>query len=397
MSFAGRRPGDDGETGSSAEDWADFVHTGPGTLAGRYLRLFWQPIYRAEELEKGHAAPVKVMGEDFTLYRGEGGEAYLVEFRCAHRGAQLSIGRVEGEDLRCLYHGWKYDGEGRCVEQPAEVKPFCEKIRLKSYPVYEYLGLIFAYLGESEPPAKPAFKEFEEEGVLLVPPPYVVPCNYFNQIDNNGDMHAPFLHWDMMDTSGSPRDYELAAEETDWGLSWSESHGATKRLSHFMMPNLLQSKRVPMGKSGEWVNVLSWIIPIDDEHHQRLEAYHGKATEEEARLYQERFENLPRVPELGNAILAGKLRIEDVEDHNRSRVQIQDYLVLAGQGAIPDRSREHFGRTDLVVLLCRKIWQRELRALAEGRPLKPWKRPERLAGYHELVKAGSPVRERQLR
>ncbi len=397
MSFAERPVGGNGVRESSAQDWTDFVHTGPGTLAGRYLRLFWQPIYRAEDLKPGRAVPVKVMSEDFTLYRGQGSSVHLLEFRCAHRGAQLSIGKVEGEALRCLYHGWKYDGAGRCVEQPAEVKPFCEKIRLQSYPVYEYLGLIFAYLGEGEPPAKPAFKEFEEEGVLLVPPPYVVPCNYFNQIDNNGDMHAPFLHWDMMDTSGSPRDYELAAEETDWGLSWYECHGAMKRLSHFMMPNLLQSKRVPMGKSGEWVNVLSWIIPIDDEHHQRLEAYHGKATEEEARLYQERFENLPRVPELGNAILAGKLRIEDVEDRNRSRVQIQDYLVLAGQGAIPDRSREHFGRTDLVVLLCRKIWQRELRALAEGRPLKPWKRPERLAGYHELVKAGSPDRERQLR
>jgi 5,5'-dehydrodivanillate O-demethylase len=352
--------------------------------------MFWQPIYRAEELPKRRAVPVRVMSEDLTLYRGEGGGVHLVEFRCLHRGAQLSIGKVEGEDLRCMYHGWKYDGEGRCVEQPAEVKSFCDRIRLRSYPACEYLGLIFAYLGEGEPPPKPVFQEFEEPGALLVPPTYVVPCNYFNQIDNNGDMHAPFLHSDMMETAGSPQDYGLTAEETEWGLSWNESHGAIRRLSHFIMPNLLQSRRVPMGKSGEWVNVLSWTLPIDDEHHQRLEVYHGRATDDEARRYQERFVSLHRIPELGNAILQGRLTLDGVEDRTRSRVQIQDYLVLVGQGVIPDRRREHFGRTDLVVLLCRKIWQRELRALADGRPLTAWSRPQKLFVYHESLKtAGS--------
>jgi len=357
----------------------DFVHTGPGTLAGRYMRMFWQPIFRAEDLKAGRAVPVKMMSEDFTLYRGQGGSPHLLEFRCAHRGAQLSIGRVEGEELRCLYHGWKYNAEGRCVEQPAEVKPFCENIQLRSYPVYEYLGLIFAYLGEGKPPAKPVFKEFEDDGVVLVPPTYVVPCNYFNQIDNNGDMHAPFTHSDMMNFDGPPTLREVIAEETDWGVTWHERHGAARRTTHFIMPNLMQSKRVPMSKSnGEETDVLSWMIPIDDEHHKRLEVYFGRSTEEEARRYMERFQNLERVPELGDAVLAGRLQLPDIDDWARSRVQIQDYLVLVGQGAIPDHGREHLGRTDVLVLLRRKIWERELRAVAEGKPLKQWKKPQRL-------------------
>src|SRR5215813_3040234 len=98
-------------TEKSTERIADsaFVQTGPGTLAGRYLRMFWHPVYVGDRLKASHAVPIQVMGEKFTLYRGEGGTPYVVDFRCAHRGTQLSVGWVEGECIRCFYHGWKYD------------------------------------------------------------------------------------------------------------------------------------------------------------------------------------------------------------------------------------------------------------------------------------------------
>src|SRR5512145_761863 len=125
----------------------DFVHTGPGTLAGRYLRMFWQPVCCSHELAIGQTLPVRIMGEDFALYRGESGTPYLVAPRCAHRGTQLSVGSVEGECIRCFYHGWKYVGSGKCTEQPAEGQSFAEKVRIPSYAVNEYIGLIFAYVG----------------------------------------------------------------------------------------------------------------------------------------------------------------------------------------------------------------------------------------------------------
>src|SRR6266545_6845813 len=102
-------------------DWSDFVHTGPGTLAGRYLRTFWHPVFRSQDLKPGKTAPIRIMSEDFTLYRGESGTAHAVAFRCAHRGTQLSTGWVEGENIRCRYHGWMYDAGGQCLQQPAEV------------------------------------------------------------------------------------------------------------------------------------------------------------------------------------------------------------------------------------------------------------------------------------
>src|SRR5438552_4241412 len=91
----------------------DFASSGPESLAGRYLRRYWQPVYAAGELPTGSARPLQVMNERFTLYRGESGLPQLVAFRCAHRGTQLSTGWVEGDDLRCLYHGWKYDSSGQ--------------------------------------------------------------------------------------------------------------------------------------------------------------------------------------------------------------------------------------------------------------------------------------------
>src|SRR5215212_9573565 len=131
-------------TAATPAAYADFVHIGPGTLAGGYLRGFWQPVARAEDLPAGGAKPLRVLGEDYTLYRGESGSPHLVASRCAHRGTQLSTGWVEGDCLRCFYHGWKYDASGQCVEQPAEDPSFPPRVRIASYPTEEYLGLIFA-------------------------------------------------------------------------------------------------------------------------------------------------------------------------------------------------------------------------------------------------------------
>src|SRR5215472_14886695 len=83
-------------------DYKDFVHTEPGTLNGKYMRLFWQPVYRSKDLARAHPKPIRIMSEDFTLYRGEEGAPHVVAFRCAHRGTQLSAGWVEGDCLRCV-------------------------------------------------------------------------------------------------------------------------------------------------------------------------------------------------------------------------------------------------------------------------------------------------------
>ena len=102
------------------EDYRDFAHVGPGTLAGRWLRHFWQPVMKSSALEVGRPKRLQILSDHFTAYRGEDGKAYVVQDACPHRMTRLSLGWVEGDAIRCFYHGWKFDGSGRCVHQPAE-------------------------------------------------------------------------------------------------------------------------------------------------------------------------------------------------------------------------------------------------------------------------------------
>jgi 5,5'-dehydrodivanillate O-demethylase len=375
--------------GSSAEaDYTDFVHTGPGTLAGRYLRMFWQPVYLAADLLPGHAKPVRVMSEDFTLYRGEGGVAHAVAFRCAHRGTQLSTGWVEGDCIRCFYHGWKYDGTGQCVAMPAEDPGFPPKVQIRSYPTEEYLGLIFAYLGEGEPPPLPRFPEFEVEGVLEADS-YVRACNFFNSLENTPDeVHVNFVHSNSQFTGAGLNESlpTITAEETDYGFDiyGARTNGAV-RVTPFLMPNN-RYINVPPGDPAEsgWREYLSWRVPLDDETFRSFNLALIHLTGEAAERYRARRTQkaaevaaYPSAEDVARQVLRGELRVHDVE--HPSIVNVQDCVSQMGQGSIPDRAHERLGRSDVGIILLRKLWMRELQKLAEGQPIKRWTRPAQMA------------------
>jgi len=135
----------------------DLARTSPGTSGGRFMRRFWMAVCRSQDIAKGATKPILIMSVDYALYRGESGRAQVIDYRCPHRGAQMHLGSVEGDDIRCIYHGWKYDCTGQCVEQPAEDSSFAGKVTMDSYPTREYMGLIFAYFGEGDPPQFPPY------------------------------------------------------------------------------------------------------------------------------------------------------------------------------------------------------------------------------------------------
>src|SRR5581483_10856284 len=368
-----------------------FAKTGPGTIGGRYLRRFWQPVYRGSDLASGQAVPIAIMGERFTLYRGETGTPHVIGFRCAHRGTQLSTGWVEGDDLRCLYHGWKYDRSGQCIEQPGEDAAFAAKVRIASYPAREYLGLIFVYFGGGEPPELPRYHEFEQPGVLDVYPPEVWPCNFFNRIDNASDAaHLSFAHRESREAINNVRLLpEVSAEETDYGVvTYMTPPGKPTLSLHFHMPNInmffqAEAKlRDPSSDDG-YVGRLLFRVPIDDDScvsfpidHVPITGSAGEAYLARRRKVEEEQRNPERDPvTLAESVLASQLRLADIKNGDPANLKtltsVEDYVAQVAQGSPFDR-QERMGRMDVGVILIRKIWLRELRALAEGAPLKDW-------------------------
>jgi 5,5'-dehydrodivanillate O-demethylase oxygenase subunit len=373
-------------------DFTEFVHTAPGTLAGRYLRMFWQPVCCAHELKPGRALPVRILGEDFTAYRGDSGTAYLVGPRCAHRGTQLSVGSVEGECIRCFYHGWKYDGSGQCIEQPAEGQSFAAKIRIPSYRAAEYIGLIFAYLGEGEPPPLPRYRRFEAADVSLDVAALRRICNYFNNIDNSLDnAHVRFvhqLHRDSVDDHVVLGDPVISVEESEWGIKRYVKYPDGKDLTFFFgMPNINFINGQVVDPEIKRADVIVFKVPVDDDSHIHFEVRAIPLTGERGRAWIEERRRLRAQaekdrPELVRAILSGKLHLSDVDPRRVDFVMLEDEVAQTGQGAIAVRSDEHLGRSDRGVFLLRKIWQRELRNLAEGRPVKRWAyRPDMVPTY----------------
>jgi len=404
-----------GTNGSyTAADYTDFAHTGPTTLAGRYLRRFWQPVWLGRELKAGQAIPLHILNQQFTLYRGEGGQVHLLDFRCAHRGSQLSTGWVEGDCLRCFYHGWKYDATGQCVEMPAEDPSFPSKVRIGSYPVEEYLGFIFAYLGDGEPPPFTRWPEFEGDKGLH---PSCVPraCNYFQNVENTVDqIHLAFAHSEVAPGTAPARFRDLpliSAKETEYGIVQygTLSDGKPRVSAHLLMPNCFMDQGVPVAGSKDaqflqanlaagkdragpplHINVV-WRVPVDDENHHQFAWRFVDVTGEAARRYNEEWpererirESAPTYQELGDAILAGKLRLADLDIDTFKKIQVQDWVAMVGQGKIADRQHERLGRSDTAIILLRQIWERELRALAAGQPLTPWTRPADLRALFEV-------------
>ena len=384
--------------------YGDLVHTRPGLLGGCYMRMFWQPVYRAQDLPAGRAMSIRIMSENFTLYRGENGTPHAVANRCAHRGTLLSTGWVEGDTIRCFYHGWRYDGSGQCVEQPGEDKSFAGKVRIRSYPTQEYKGLIFAYLGEGEAPPFPRFLEFE--GILEVLATEIWPCNYFNRLDNAGDpVHVPFVHREsrrrVSAVTSIPR---VFAEESQYGMRSTRIYpGGRTQVLAFHMPNSNHipvpiRSEVPLDDSpsgGGWMDRRVWRVPVDDEHCVSFGVNLVHLTGDMAEKYRERrkqsqrSDHGPSPIELGEAVLAGKLRIQDIKGEDVYKlILVEDYVAQVGQGTIPDYVNAWMGRNDVAVILRRKVWERELRALAEARPLKQWTCSPKLSAVQDI---GIPV------
>ena len=370
----------------SSETKVDLATTRPGTPGGVFMRQFWHAIHRSEDLLAGQAKPIRIMSEDYTLYRGASGRPQVIDNRCPHRHAPMHLGWVEGDDIRCVYHGWKFDCFGQCIEQPAEEASFARKVRIGSYPTQEYLGLIFAYFGEGQAPAFPPFPHRATPGLIQTWNVEHVPCNYLQSFENSMDeVHVAYTHMPGGSHAKLAADLPIiTAEETEWGmLRWgTRKLGKVRQTLHYA-PNVTRVIVPPlagMDGIGGWPEIYFSFTPIDDENHLWLITSHVEATGEAAEIYRakraeynQKVAAAPPVMQVVRDIWSGKQRYADVVHPDLAIVQ--DIAVQAGQGRIEDRDNERLGRSDTGIILWRKILARELHAIAEDRKPKQWKTP----------------------
>ncbi len=334
-----------------------------GTPMGELLRRYWMPIAAVSEFATESVKPVRLMGEDLTLYKDLNGTFGLVDRHCPHRCADMSYGFVEQSGLRCSYHGWLFGEDGRCLEQPYEdvAQPearYRDKVRITAYPVECKAGLIWAYLGPQPAPLVPTWEPFTWKNGFVQIVFADVPCNWLQCQENSVDpLHFEWMHMNwgvrLKDQMGpySPRHLKLAFDEFDYGIVY-------RRIREGM------SEEDPLWKVGRvclWPNALftgdhfEWRVPIDDENTLSVTWCFSRVPRD-------------REPYVQEQIPAWHGPVFDAETGRwiSSHVMNQDFVAWMGQGTIADRTREHLGTSDTGIIMMRQRFLRDIEGLARG-------------------------------
>ena len=347
----------------------ELTEVGPGTPMGELLRRYWHPVGLASDATDA-PRQVRVLGEDLILFRDKTGRPGLVYPHCAHRGASLYYGKVEERGIRCCYHGWLFDVQGRCVEQPCEPEGgrARDRVRQPWYPVEELYGLVWAYMGPPE--RKPVLPRYEcleqlEEGEFLETNansiggggPRIIPCNWLQHYENLVDpFHVVILHGSF---SGTQFVEQMALMPQ---VTWEPQPQSVRTISVRQMPDGKTFRRIseaglptlrviPSPRVGRYgpVESIGWVLPIDD-HSFRI--YVVGRVRQEGELTRMRSR------------LNGKLWEELTEAEHQQFPG--DYEAMVSQGAIAKHSEEHLATTDRGIVMLRRMLQKQLEVVAAG-------------------------------
>ncbi len=382
------------------------TRTGPRTPMGGLFRRFWQPVALSAELPEPDGPPLRVtiLGEDLRLFRATDGIVGLVSPRCPHRGADLFFGRNEGGGIRCVYHGWKFATDGRCLAVPT-IEPgpqrdrVEENVRLLAYPTIERGGVIWAYLGPPE--HRQPVPEFE---FLALPDSHwyvskkLQQCNWAQAAEGGLDTaHFSFLHMsvaDAADVTNRVMDRISTGSDT---VRWMRDDGAPRftildhpaglvlgaarrgdpgeiywRISQFLMPNHGLTPNafpgdnyhgqtwVPIDDESCWIYCYSWNPdrPLTEAERARYRAGFSVHAEVDAQYIPLRRRE--------NDYLIDRAKQKTESYTGIDGVSEQDACIQDSQGLIADRTIEHLGPTDLGVVRFRRAVLGAARDLEAG-------------------------------
>jgi 5,5'-dehydrodivanillate O-demethylase len=339
------------------------TRVGRGTPMGELLRRYWMPIAGATEFDRVPVKALRLMGEDLVLYRDLSGTYGLVDRQCPHRRADLSYGFVEACGIRCNYHGWRFDETGATREQPFEdiANPearFRDKVTIRSYPVREHAGLIWAYLGPAPAPLVPDYEPFRWTNGFRQIVISEVPCNWLQAQENSIDpVHFEWMHRNWSVRLGgatgpyAPRHVKLGFDEFEHGFVYRRITEDTND----------QDLLWTVGRTCLWPNALftgdhfEWRVPIDDENMLSV-TWHF------ARVPQDREPYVQGTIPTWHGPIKDELTGRWISTH----VMNQDFIAWMGQGRISDRQNEHLGSSDRGVIMVRKRFMDDLERVARG-------------------------------
>lgn len=359
----------------SHEENALLTRVGPGTPGGEYLRRFWHPVAMAEELGE-RPLPLRVLGEDLVLFRDKGGRLGLLHRHCCHRGASLEFGIPSERGLRCCYHGWLFDVDGRVLETPGEPPEsrIKEGVFQGAYPTHEMGGLVFAYMGPpAEMPPFPVYDSFVWPGDnRMVPYKLHFPCNWLQVHENGADpIHTAYLHAIVAELQFTPVFTAVPALdffETPLGLlsvatrRWGDNMYI--RASDVILPNAAQFGSLTVTGEEEKVALCSgltrWITPIDDENCWTIGVRHFNTT------IDPRGESKAEDIGLGKVDFMGQTGDRPYIDRQRNP---GDWDAQVSQRRIAIHANEHLGRTDRGIAMLRRMIRRGIEEVQAGEPI----------------------------
>ena len=378
------------------------IQVGPGTPSGDVFRRYWIPVEVSAALGGGRGGfsgalnPIKltVLGEHLILFRDSHGAPHLMEEHCSHRGTSLSYGRVEGDCIRCLYHGWLYDGDGNVVEMPGEPPEnrFNERVKHVAYPCREVAGLIFAYMGPAElEPLFPRYHQlFSEDGVRVTGNGgYVEQCNVFQALhDNNMDpWHGEIAHgWyrnpPRVGTMQQAHDGKPATpvtyERTPWGTRMKvlkDMMSSPGLYLYHETHTVWPSQRVNKDNAGD----IKWAIPVDDYRTRwfDVEFYpyvDGKISEEGQKAIYQTNNPMPNIARASDLPTDWAQQVGSYWNYGHKWRQgniWEDEVAQQTQGPeerhyLPDWEKWHLGKSDEGLIMNRKVWQDQVIRVREG-------------------------------
>jgi phthalate 4,5-dioxygenase oxygenase subunit len=407
-------------------DSQELTRVGPGTVMGNFMRQYWIPAAKSSELA-ADGTPMRLMllGEKLIAFRDSSGRVGVMDHQCPHRCASLVLGRNEQDGIRCIYHGWKFDVDGNCVDMPSvpPAQDFKEKVKAKAYKALDRNGLVWVYMGDrKEPPPLPMVEATLLEAGEVDISFMQRDCNWMQALEGDIDTsHFGFLHVGHLDPENVPAGHPLehtaserAPEYHVRDTPWGTTYGAYRtvkpetiywRFANYMFPFWTQT---PQGEFPRNIQARAWV-PLDDTHtmmifwRQRdngmsrtnlplkdgkplggsrpqpdflpistewLGRYRVKANESNDWL-------MDREAQRSNRIYSGI-------DH----IALQDQAVTESMGAITDHSKEHLGPGDLMIARTRRRALQAARALRDGTPAPGVDAPEVFmaarSGYFEM-------------